>query len=515
MSRLSFLLVLALALVGQVVSLPASAAAPPAIQPAEADGYEDLLPELRSEVIDEHDGELSRYAISARLDPVAGTISAEERVTFINPTGGSLDEVYFRLFPNAWYYGEGDLSVADVTVDGSPTEAALSVEETVLGVPLTEPLPAGEAVEIGFGFLATVPVDTTGSYGIFSRTSGAGTWVLADWYPILAGWEPDRGWRLDAPTSFGDPTFGATALYEVTLTAPEEQRLVTSGRAVGEEDAEPGWQSRRYAAGPVRDFTMVMDDDYVSVEGEVDGTTVRSFATPGREAAAQAALETASRALAIYGEILGPYPYEELDLVETPLVSSLGVSWAGIVFLDGPGLYGAMLPDSRLGFDFIVAHEIAHQWWAGLVGVNSNDHTFLAEGLTNYTAVVWVERAVGVEAARAILEGAVAAPYLALLNGVGDMVADVPIEEGLTGRGALWYGKSALGFHAIRAEIGDDAYFAALATFAAGFAFAIAEPVDLLATFEAASGAELDEVWRVWFEAAETTPADVEALLAA
>jgi hypothetical protein len=485
------------------------------IADASPTGYDDILPERRDELVAELDDELSRYDVAARLDPATGTISGEQRVTFVNATGVPLDAVYFRLFPNAWYYGEGGLSVGDVTLDGEAALSELSVEETVLGVPLSTALPAGAAVEIGLSFLATVPLDTTGSYGIFSRTSGAGTWVLADWYPILAGWEPDRGWRLDTPTSFGDPTFGDTALYDVTVTAPEGQRVVTSGQAVDEAVVDQGWATRRYVAGPVRDFTLVMDDDYVSVEMEVAGTTIRSFATPGREAAAQAALDVAVAGLEIYGQILGPYPYEELDLVETPLVGSLGVAWAGIVFLDGPGLYSATFPDNRASFDFIVAHEIAHQWWAVLVGVNSNDHTFLAEGLTNYTAAVWVERARGPDAAYDILAYSIADPYLALLYGIGDMVADVPIEEGLRGRGALWYGKSALGFHAIRVEIGDAAFFAALAAFAGDFAFGIAEPVDLLTAFEDAANAELDEVWRFWFEAAETTPADVEELLAA
>ena len=37
---------------------------------------------------------------------------------------------------------------------------------------------------------------------------------------------------------------------------------------------------------------------------------------------------------------------------------------------------------------------------------------------------------------------------------------------------------------------------------------------DLLAAFETASGQQLDALWTFWFEAAETTVADVEALLA-
>jgi aminopeptidase N len=319
---------------------------------------------------------------------------------------------------------------------------------------------------------------------------------------------------LDTPTAFGDPTFGSTALYDVTLSAPEGWHLVTTGSEVpAEATAQPGWQTRRYVAGPVRDFTLLADDDYLAFEAESAGTTVRSYATPGREAAAQLALDAAVEALAVFGRLFGPYPYEELDLAETPLVGSLAVAWAGIVFVDGPGFYGATAAGNPELFSFVIAHEIGHQWWAGIIGVNSNDHTFISEGLTNYVAVVWVESVLGPEAERRVLEGSVAAPYLALLASAGDMIADVPVQDGLPGRGPIWYGKSALGFLAIRQAIGDEAFFGALATVSDEYAFRIMEPIDLLGAFESASGQNLGELWRFWFEAAEATPADVVALL--
>jgi aminopeptidase N len=54
---------------------------------------------------------------------------------------------------------------------------------------------------------------------------------------------------------------------------------------------------------------------------------------------------------------------------------------------------------------------------------------------------------------------------------------------------------------------------AALAAYADAFRFGIAEPDDLLAAFEAASGQSLQELWSFWFDSATTTPADIEALV--
>ena len=51
------------------------------------------------------------------------------------------------------------------------------------------------------------------------------------------------------------------------------------------------------------------------------------------------------------------------------------------------------------------------------------------------------------------------------------------------------YGKAALGFGAIRAEIGDEAFFAALKDYSLAFRFEVATPADLRAAFERAPGA--------------------------
>ena len=68
---------------------------------------------------------------------------------------------------------------------------------------------------------------------------------------------------------------------------------------------------------------------------------------------------------------------------------------------------------------------------------------------------------------------------------------------------AMVYGKAAVGFDALRAEIGDEAFYAGLQDYYRRFRFGVATPADLLAALERAAGRDLDETWRHWFEAAE------------
>lgn len=506
--RLSFTVVLVMFLHSVVHGSLVSAA-----QSEGVTGYEDVVPGQLDAVVAETAGKLSRYVMAVTLDAETRSVAGEERVTFVNRTGQPQSEVYFRLFPNAVYYDEGGLSVENISVDGSAAiSPELSADDTVLRVPLPQALADGASTEIELSFTTTVPLDSAGSFSILNYASQQGTWVLSDWYPSLAGFEPGIGWRIDPPTLFGDPTFSESALYDVKLTAPAELQLVTTGSEV-DGSINGDEQTRNYSAGPARDFSLVADNDYVSQSAVVGETAVTVYVNPGEEDGAAAAVATATRALQTYGERFGPYPFRELDLVAAPLNGALGVSWTGIVFLDGQGLLEALARDNPTSFDFIVGHEVGHQWWGGTVGFNSNDHPFLLEGLTNYSAVLYLEETAGQEIAAQVVAGSVAAPYEALLNSTGDQVADLPIADGQSGRGPIFYGKAALGFMAIREAIGDEAFLTALRTFASDFDFGIAEPDDLLRAFETASGQDLGEVWSFWFEEALTTPADVEALL--
>jgi aminopeptidase N len=198
----------------------------------------------------------------------------------------------------------------------------------------------------------------------------------------------------------------------------------------------------------------------------------------------------------------------------------LGVCWTGLIMLSDQLLLDDRAwieenPDTAL---FAVLHEIGHQWWGTMIGANSNDHPFMVEGLTNAVTIDIVADLYGYEAARRLLYEQIVWPYQAALETSGDGVVDRPVgseSPAGPGRVAMAYGKGALGFLAIRAAIGDDAYFTALAAYADRFLYANAEPADLLALFTeyAPAGIDVAAIWTAWFERAETSNADIEQVV--
>ena len=447
------------------------------------------------------------YELDLVLDIAQSSLGGNLMLTYPNQTGDTLAELPVRLYPNAAYYGEGETRIASIVVDGVSIAPRFDDSGTVLFLDLPAPLEPGETLVAQIEFTTVVPRNSSGSYGILNHDVADDVWVLADWYPVVAG-RDETGWRLEPPTTQGDPTFSATGVFAVRLHVPDGYTVTATGTETIDADGTVLIDS-----GPVREFAMVVAKGVTTMTRVVDETEVSVVVAPEHTANGEHMLDLAAAALAFYNGTLGPYPFRELDFVEVPLALAYGVSWSGILFINENQL--ALPADSLASLDFTVLHEIGHQWWGGTVGANSNDHTWMVEGLTNATAVLAQASIQGPAAAADSLNAWIVGPYLNLLSSSGDAVADVsifdqPIDSPLS---TLAYGKGALGFLAIRNAIGDDAFSRALLRYADAFRLGIAEPTDLLAAFESASGQDLQALWTRWFESAVTTWAEVEALV--
>lgn len=479
--------------------------------------------------------DLTAYGITVTLKTETRQLVGTETIDWQNTTGHAQKTLYLRLYPNADYYGEAETNVHDVRLDGIPVATPGGDDPTVLSIPLGHAVAPGDRVSIALSFVTIVPLGSSGSFGIFQLDPKSSVWTLADWYPILAGWEASTGaWYLDRPTTFGDPTFSETATYEIGLTAPGTLKMAGTGDVTDSVATSDGNVLHTIATGPVREFAMTLMPDAGSGHGVVQATreikgvrtdanrefTVRltlpvAAAIPGLE---DAILDAVTAALPIYAEWLGTLPTDEIDLAAASLDGATGVSWSGLILLDVSSLLidGVLSDQERMGLTFVVTHELGHQWIGGVIGSNSNDHGFMSEGLTNALALDVLRELDGPDAASAYLQGFVAGGYAALVRDGRDAIADAPITNDMNGviRGLVVYGKGGLGFEAIRQELGEDAFRAAMTAYAARFRFGIATPEDLLASFTSHEGDHVNimVLWTFWFELADAKMADVEAV---
>jgi len=255
------------------------------------------------------------------------------------------------------------------------------------------------------------------------------------------------------------------AFYVVHLTVPKDTVVAATGVEVGRVLPDAAHTTITYVSGATRDFALALSPDYQTVSRTVGETTVRAYYTPGHEAGGRQALSVAAEALAVYAERFGPYPYTELDVAETAFTvagSPGGVEFPGIVFVSSE-FYRPNGP-FRNALDVVVAHEVAHQWWYGVVGNNPVDEPWLDEALATYASILYVEAAHG-ESAEEVLWSQALLPY---------QFARALGQDGPVGRSslayaddsqayqAIVYGKGALFLAQLRELLGDADFNAVL-----------------------------------------------------
>lgn len=455
-----------------------------------------MLPEFVEDVETVAAAGASRYHLEVELTLPPGNagtprLSGRERVRYTNTETVTLSEIYFRLYPNMPGYG-GKMTVKQAMVDNKPIKPEPAANNSAVRIPLLQPLPPGAATDITLIYQADIPRETEQGYNIFSASEG--TLALAGFYPAVAVYD-ETGWNIEIPPPYGDATYLDTSLYQVELTVPEKMVVVASGSLLESTSNDNGSKTLSLVSGPMRDFYLAARSDFKSVSETVDGITVNSYYPPDLADGGKLALRYATDSLRVYNQRFGHYPYAEFDVVATPTTAG-GVEYPGVVVV------AQFLYDHEGGFfEHATAHEVAHQWWYGLVGNDQVDHPWLDESLTNYSTVVYWETVESADNAQEIIETLFFGPYEQAKDQGQDRPVIGPVADFSEGEyGTFVYGKGPLFFHALRQEVGDETYFKIMQTYFAEYRYKIAQPEDLFTVIEQVSGRNVEPLIELWLE---------------
>lgn len=416
-------------------------------------------------------------------------IQGREEVRYTNTEDVPLDEVVFRLFPQTPGYG-GKMEVDEVRVDGGAATTQLDLMGSALYVMLPQPLDPGETATFQLAFQVTVPEDAEVGYGQFSCADGILS--LPNVYPLIPVYD-DEGWNVELAPAYGDAVYSDVALYRVQVRAPSDQIVVASGSALARSEHGDSTATTAFVTGPMRDFAVVMSADFVTSTARVDGTLVTSYYLSQDAEGGKWALDYAADALEFFSEYFGPYPYAEFDVVETPTTAG-GIEYPGLVVI------AQRLYDQSGGFsEFATAHEVAHQWWYGLVGSDQVDEPWLDEALAQYSTLLYCETVRGPNVADEVRKRVFEQPYERLVEEGRDAPVGQPVQAfSREDYGLVVYGKGPLFFQALRDEVGDEVFFAILRAYLGAYRYQIATPEGFLALAEEVSGQELDDLYEKW-----------------
>ncbi|NLL55704.1 MAG: M1 family metallopeptidase [Clostridiales bacterium] len=313
--------------------------------------------------------------------------TVEQSTTIKNVYKDDLDHLIFNLYANAYredaenkaYTAKltsyGQIDIESVSVDGQNCKYELEQDNSILNVAIPA-LAINKSICVVMAYQVTLP-----ECNIRMGVSGDCT-KLANFYPQLAVYENDS-FRCDVYTTIGDPFYSNTANYEVTITAPQDSVIASSG-VLQKSTETPDGIENKYIAKDIRDFVIVIDKNLLVEKGNIGDTEVLYYYYEDQDP--QATLKYALDAMSIFNDKYGAYPYPTLSIVMTDFESA-GMEYGCLVYV-------AL---DTMNIEDTIVHEIAHQWWYGIVGSDSINHAFLDEGLACFSTLYYYKQIYGQE----------------------------------------------------------------------------------------------------------------------
>jgi Peptidase family M1 domain len=389
-----------------------------------------------------------RIAMTFDLADDLATVRGTERVVFTPDL--PVTELVFRLTPNApMSVAAGSrIQVTAATADPSggpfqvqPAGAAPGAQGGLLVVPLGRRVPPGEQVTAELAFTLTLG---RRAFDRFGHLDAYAWWGSGQ--PLLA-WERGVGWHTEPLLSFvGESATSEAAAVDLTVTAPARYTALTSG--VQDPPADTGNGRRRWhaVADRARDVSVAVGPFRVATKrvGETDVVVGTPRQTPPEQL-----LMESERAVRELSRRYGPAPFPVVNLARLPLEGG-GIEYPGSIL---------MLDDSRL----VTVHEVAHQWFYGMVGNSQARDPWLDEAFASW--------------AQAEVDGTANDAALRLPGRVGAPAADFRGNEG--GYFTTVYAKGAAALTAARTAAGPARFDAAVRCYVNANAWRIARPADL------------------------------------
>lgn len=304
------------------------------------------------------------------------------------------------------------------------------------------------------------------------------------------------------------------ATYTFIVTVPQPEVAAANGLLEMVQAEDDRVQYTFEARQPMASYlaTLHIDNFVLDSDTLANGITLRNYfpahlVEQGREVFARQ-----EEMLTFFETIFGPYPFDAYGAVVTD--HDLGFALeTQTLSIFGRGVIEAGAADAEA----VIAHELAHQWFGNSVSVADWSDIWLNEGFATYATWLWFEH----NGNPGVMDDIVRV-YYDLMSGnqayretqsaaqAERFVITRFVPPGSPTANRLFnlavYMRGALTLHALRLEVGDEAFFALLREYYARFAYGNARTVDFIAVAEEVTGRELDVFFDGWLYNTQMPP---------
>lgn len=391
-------------------------------------------------------GRLPHYRLEIDLDPDASSLRG--RLSLVVTPPRPTDTLHLRLPANA---NQANVTLGEIALGKTP----LSFRERdggLIDIQLPFVARPGRAIELDMRFTMRVPKEGDAArsepigqllvqaFSLLGMQSGASpfdalrdlqspapgqprapalagalsintgdTIVLSGFHPELVR-ESNGMPDLDPEPAHGEPRWGPLANYIVTVVAPPEFEVAGTGHQIGRFPERDGRMRTTRIAAAVRGFSLALGRGWKRHEAQAGAVQIRVFAPERGGEQALKLLDVSRRAITHFSSLLGPYPWRDFEIAAVPLghgLEALAIPNAALAspLIADPevnNLLNGLLPNITRATDsaleFTMAHQIAHQWFRGIVGSDARLAPAVDEGPAMSAALSYVEHRRGAKA---------------------------------------------------------------------------------------------------------------------
>jgi len=347
------------------------------------------------------------YTIDVRLNDTAFTLDGFEKIIYANNSPDTLSFIWFHIWPNA--FKNDKTAFSDQLLENGRTDfyfsntnqrgyinrldfrignIALKTEDhpqhiDIIKVVLAEPLAPGKKVEIATPFHIQLPQN-------FSRGGHIGqSFQITQWYPKPAVYD-HKGWHpmpyLDQGEFYSE--FGS---FDVRITLPVKYVVASTGE-LQHEETTGATKTLRYTQTQVHDFAWFADKDFIVKQDTLalpSGRVIKAFSyyTPKEEKLYSESMQMIKDAVRFRSRVLGEYPYNVVSVVQGPPGAAGGMEYPTITLLRGIS--------NEKELDFVIEHELGHNWFYGILASNEREFPWMDEGMNTYYDLRYMQEKYG------------------------------------------------------------------------------------------------------------------------
>ncbi|HRP90381.1 MAG TPA: M1 family metallopeptidase [Edaphocola sp.] len=362
------------------------------------------------------------HTIEVSLDDKNHFLRGWMKMKYKNNSKDTLNFLYFHLYPNA--YSADNTAFARQEVENKSTKFYLAPksdwgfidslsfkqqgvmakvvpteEADIIRLILPEPILPGASTEITTPFRVKIPI-------MFSRLGHKGnSYQISQWFPKPAVYD-HKGWHPYPYLNQGE-FYSEYGSYDVSISLPENYIVMATGNLQtaseikwldqlaisnqgkdtlsikkGTTPSSPNIKTIRYTEDNVHDFAWFADKDWkvekdtILVPNTEKITEIFVAYKAGKENNSwNTAVKATKAAIKTYSELVGPYPYKTVKVVEGALTAGGGMEYPTVTVI---------APGAGSSNDLVIIHEVGHNWFYGILGSNERMYPWMDEGINSY-----------------------------------------------------------------------------------------------------------------------------------